>query len=66
MVNPKKLAKQGELDTIYAEAKARVTKDTDAAIAVLEKESEGLLKSLDVQVGVAGWGEEVYIDEGCL
>jgi hypothetical protein len=33
------------------EAKLKVTKETEAAIAVMEKESEGLLKSLDAQVG---------------
>eukprot|EP00879_Flechtneria_rotunda_P000116 GHRR01000175.1.p1 GENE.GHRR01000175.1~~GHRR01000175.1.p1 ORF type:complete len:210 (+),score=69.92 GHRR01000175.1:70-699(+) len=48
-VNSQKGAKQAELDKIYADAKARVTRETEAAIAVMEKESEGLLKSLDAQ-----------------
>lgn len=49
MVNKQKNEKQSELDKIYAEAKLKVTKETEAAIAVMEKESEGLLKSLDAQ-----------------
>lgn len=49
MVNSQKNAKQSELDAIYNEAKARVTRETEAAIAAMEKESEGLLASLDAQ-----------------
>jgi F-type H+-transporting ATPase subunit b len=50
MVNDKKNAKQSELDTVYQSAKAKVTSETDAAIAVLEKESQGMLRTLDAQV----------------
>jgi len=49
MVNSKKNEKQTELDKIYADAKAKVTRETESAIAAMEKESEGLLKSLDAQ-----------------
>jgi F0F1-type ATP synthase membrane subunit b/b' len=50
MVNEKKSAKQSELDAVYASAKAKVTSETDAAIAVLEKESQSMLRQLDTQV----------------
>ncbi|KAG1665060.1 hypothetical protein FOA52_012479 [Chlamydomonas sp. UWO 241] len=50
MVNSKKQAKQAELDAMYYGAKDAVTKETDAAIAVLEKESQGMLAKLDAQV----------------
>jgi F-type H+-transporting ATPase subunit b len=49
MVLSQKNAKQAELDKLYNEAKAKITRETEAAIAVMEKESEGLLKSLDAQ-----------------
>jgi F-type H+-transporting ATPase subunit b len=49
MIVKQKGAKQSELDAIYADAKAKVTRETDAAIAAMEKESEGLLSSLDAQ-----------------
>ena len=51
MINQKKVAKQGELDTIYNSSKAKVTAEVDAAIAVLDKESAVVLKNLDAQVG---------------
>jgi F-type H+-transporting ATPase subunit b len=49
LVNSQKSAKQAELDKIYAEAKAKVTTESEAAIAAMEKESESLLASLDAQ-----------------
>lgn len=49
MVNQQKSSKQAELDKLYAEAKAKVTSETESAIAVMEKESEALLASLDAQ-----------------
>eukprot|EP00878_Enallax_costatus_P012937 GHUV01013510.1.p1 GENE.GHUV01013510.1~~GHUV01013510.1.p1 ORF type:complete len:224 (+),score=77.82 GHUV01013510.1:43-672(+) len=49
MVNSKKSEKQAELDKIYNDAKQKVTRETESAIAAMEKESEGLLKSLDTQ-----------------
>ena len=41
--------KQAELDKVYNDAKARVVAETDSAIAAMQKESEGLLSSLDAQ-----------------
>ena len=49
LVNGQKSAKQAELDKLYNEAKGKITRETESAIAVMEKESEGLLKSLDAQ-----------------
>uniref|UniRef100_A0A383V6P9 ATP synthase subunit b', chloroplastic n=1 Tax=Tetradesmus obliquus TaxID=3088 RepID=A0A383V6P9_TETOB len=49
MVNAKKSEKQSELDKVYNDAKMKVTRETESAIAAMEKESEGLLKSLDAQ-----------------
>jgi F-type H+-transporting ATPase subunit b len=50
MINDKKNAKQAELDAIYASAKNKMTAETDAAIAALEKESSVMLAKLDDQV----------------
>lgn len=64
MVNEKKSAKQSELDAVYAAAKAKVTSETDSAIAVLEKESQSMLRQLDAQVrrgrGLRGGGPRVF------
>ncbi|GBF91312.1 CF0 ATP synthase subunit II precursor [Raphidocelis subcapitata] len=49
MVNGQKSAKQAELDKLYNDAKAKITRETEGAIAAMEKESEALLKSLDAQ-----------------
>jgi len=49
LVMGQKNAKQGELDKLYNEAKAKITRETEGAIAAMEKESEALLKSLDAQ-----------------
>lgn len=49
MVMSQKNAKQSELDKLYNEAKAKITRETESAIAAMEKESEALLKSLDAQ-----------------
>eukprot|EP00955_Chlamydomonas_euryale_P040716 351790-Chlamydomonas_euryale.AAC.3 len=62
MVNQKKNAKQAELDAVYAAAKAKVTGETDSAIAVLEKESQGMLAKLDAQVC---WDGEGARGDGC-
>jgi F-type H+-transporting ATPase subunit b len=50
MINTKKNAKQAELDKAYNEAKAKITAEVESAIAGLEAESAGMLKSLDAQV----------------
>ncbi|GFR45823.1 hypothetical protein Agub_g7279 [Astrephomene gubernaculifera] len=50
MINSKKNAKQAELDKAYNEAKAKITAEVESAIAGLEKESAGMLKTLDAQV----------------
>lgn len=49
MVLGQKNAKQAELDKLYNDAKAKITRETEGAIAAMEKESEALLKSLDAQ-----------------
>lgn len=49
-ITTKKNAKQAELDKIYNDAKAKIQRETDSAIAGLEKESAGMLKTLDAQV----------------
>jgi F-type H+-transporting ATPase subunit b len=49
LVQSKKQAKQGELDGVYAAAKAKVQAETDGAVAAMEKESEALLRALDAQ-----------------
>ena len=51
MINEKKNAKQNELDALYNAAKGKVTSEVDAAIALLDKESATVLKTLDAQVG---------------
>lgn len=50
MLNSSKAAKQAELDKIYNDAKAKVTAETEGAIASMEKESAGLLAKMDAQV----------------
>ncbi|KXZ41597.1 hypothetical protein GPECTOR_374g160 [Gonium pectorale] len=50
LVNTKKNAKQAELDKVYNEAKAKITAEVEGAIAGLEAESAGMLKTLDAQV----------------
>ncbi|EFJ41776.1 CF0 ATP synthase subunit II precursor [Volvox carteri f. nagariensis] len=49
-INSQKNAKQSELDKAYNEAKAKITAEVDSAIAGLEKESAGMLQTLDAQV----------------
>ncbi|KAI8476872.1 MAG: chloroplast ATP synthase subunit II [Monoraphidium minutum] len=49
LVLGQKNAKQAELDKLYNDAKAKITRETEGAIAAMEKESEALLASLDAQ-----------------
>ncbi len=49
LINSQKQAKQAELDAVYAAAKAKMQKETDAAVAAMESSSEGLLKQLDAK-----------------
>lgn len=50
LIFSQKTAKQAELDKIYYDAKDRVNKEVEGALAAVEKETQGLFKSLDAQV----------------
>lgn len=53
-INQQKADKQSELDKLYSTAKDMVNKETDAAMANLDKESAGVLQKLDAQVDKIG------------
>uniref|UniRef100_A0A7S3VSI8 Uncharacterized protein n=1 Tax=Dunaliella tertiolecta TaxID=3047 RepID=A0A7S3VSI8_DUNTE len=51
MIQTQKSNKQNELDAQYNEAKAKITREVEASIAAVEKESQAMLAKLDAQVG---------------
>uniref|UniRef100_A0A6S8MNT1 Uncharacterized protein n=1 Tax=Dunaliella tertiolecta TaxID=3047 RepID=A0A6S8MNT1_DUNTE len=50
MIQTQKSNKQNELDAQYNEAKAKITREVEASIAAVEKESQAMLAKLDAQV----------------